>query len=148
MKSRKSIILMSILIVLTVIFAFWHLSTREEIPENALSISYKEETYLVDIDKLELKQVTGTRVNGKGEEKTVDALGIALKDILMAENIIDYSSVKVVAEDSYTAQLTADEVKELNKVYMISEDNELRLIVFGDTNSKRSVSDIAQVIVE
>lgn len=47
--------------------------------------------------------ITGTRVNGKGEEE---------------------------------------------KVYLLLQEEELRLVVFGDENSKRSVSNVKQIVVE
>lgn len=47
--------------------------------------------------------ITGTRVNGKGEEK---------------------------------------------KAYLLLQEEELRLVVFGDENSKRSVSNVKQIVVE
>lgn len=148
MKSRKAIILGVVLIILTAIAAVIHLSTREEVPENAVQISANDKTYTIDIKKLNYEQVEGIRVNGKGEEIPVEGAGIALKDILAQEKITEYSKVTVVAGDSYSAELTAEEIKEDEKVYLLNEEESLRLIVFGDENSKRSVSNVVQIIVE
>ncbi|MBQ8804223.1 MAG: hypothetical protein IJZ53_11355 [Tyzzerella sp.] len=148
MKSRKAIILGVVLIILTAIAAVIHLSTREEVPENAVQISANDKTYTIDIKKLNYEQVEGIRVNGKGEEIPVEGAGIALKDILAQEKITEYSKVTVVADDSYSAELTAEEIKEDEKVYLLNEEESLRLIVFGDENSKRSVSNVVQIIVE
>ena len=148
MKSNKIKILSVILVVFMIIFAVMHLNSREEVPENALQISAGDQTYLVDISKLEYEQVTGTRVNGKGEEISVEGQGILLKDILEQEKISDFYKVTVVADDSYQVDLTAEEINEDGKVYFLYEEEELRLIVFGDENSKRSVSNVVQIMVE
>lgn len=147
MKSRKVIIFVAILLICTVLAAFLHLTSREEIPENALKITANEKDIYVDIDKLSYTQVTGVRVNGKGEEIPVDEQGISLKDILTQENIADYEKVTVISDDSYTAEVTIDEVNEEGKVYLVTDEG-LRLLVFGDSNSKRSVSNVVQIVIE
>ena len=106
-------------------------------------------TVTVDISKLDYVQVTGTRMNGKGEEQIVDGPGIALKDLLSGQKIQNCTKVVVVSDDSYNAELTAEEVADGSKAFLIvEEENELRLVVFGDTNSKRSVSNVVQIVVE
>ena len=89
-------------------------------------------------------------MNGKGEEKTVEASGILLKNVLEGVGITEYDKVSVVAEDSYSADITAEEMGNAVEAYLIQEEGEsrLRLIVFGDKDSKRSVSNVAQIIVE
>ena len=89
-------------------------------------------------------------MNGKGEEKIVEASGILLKNVLEGVGITEYSKVSVVADDSYSAEITAEEMADDAKAYLIQEEGEarLRLIVFGDKDSKRSVSNVAQMIVE
>ena len=149
MKARKAIILVTVLIVLTAILAVIHLSRREEVPENTLQISVKGESITVDIEKLEYEQVIGVRVNGKGEEIPIDAPGISVNELLTQEKISDYSKVTVVADDSYSAELTAEEVREDGKAFLLNEEEgSLRLVVLGDENSKRSVSNVVQIIVE
>ena len=149
MKARKAIILVTVLIVLTAILAVIHLSSREEVPENTLQISVKGESITVDIEKLEYEQVIGVRVNGKGEEIPIDAPGISVNELLTQEKISDYSKVTVVADDSYSAELTAEEVREDGKAFLLNEEEgSLRLVVLGDENSKRSVSNVVQIIVE
>ena len=149
MKTNKVKILVIALVILTMIAALLHLNTREAVAEGTLLISAGGETITVDISKFDYEQVTGTRVNGKGEEHTVDAPGISLKNVLARENIQDYTKVTVMADDSYSAEITAEEVEDGSKAFLIvEEENELRLVVFGDTNSKRSVSNVAQIVVE
>ena len=96
MKKHRAIIIIVILVVITGIIAMMHLHTREEVPEGAIEVSFGEETYVVDIHELSYEQVTGTRVNGKGEEKTVEASGILLKNLLEGVGITEYGKVSVV----------------------------------------------------
>ena len=145
MKSRKLIIVISVLLVLTGLFAFLHLNNRDVIPENALHVVYNDETYLIDIDKLNYIEVSGSRFNGKGEEIKIDGLGVELKDIVNQLKVYHYSKVTLEADDSYNADVSADEVNENNKVYLLKDENSLRLVVFGDKNSKRSVSNIVEI---
>lgn len=71
-----------------------------------------------------------------------------LKDLLESEKIDSYSNVTVISDDSYHAELTAEEVAEEGRAYLMLQDEELRLIVFGDSNSKRSVSNVVQIVIE
>ena len=149
MKANKAIIFIMVLLMLTGGVAAFHLLTRDQVSEGTVQLIYGEKTYELEIGELEYEQVTGIRMNGKGEEIPVEAMGILLKDVLKLKNIVDYSKIKVVSDDSYSAQLTEEEVKENSKVYLLQEEEgELRLLVFGDTNSKRSVTNVVQIIVE
>lgn len=59
-------------------------------------------------------------------------MGIVLKDLLVENDIFEYSQVTIVSNDSYKAQVSAEEVSNEEKVYLILQEEELRLIVFGD----------------
>ena len=148
MKTRKALIFVIGLLLLTTLAAGAHLLTREQVTEGTVQLIYGEKTCELEIDKLEYEQVTGTRLNGKGEEIPVDASGILLKTVLDKNEIKEYSKVVVVSNDSYQAQVTVEEIEEEKKVYLLHEEGELRLLVFGDTNSKRSVSNVVQIMVE
>ena len=149
MKTSKVKIFVILLLSLTIIVAFIHWNTIEPIAEGTLLISIGDEAVTVDISKFDYEQVTGIRMNGKGEEIIVDALGISLKDILEQEDIQNYKKVVVFSKDSYNAEILAEEVEMDSKVFLIvEEEKELRLVVFGDTNSKRSVSNVVQIVVE
>lgn len=148
MKSRKAILLVGLLIIITAITAMIHLNTRQEIPENAIQISVNGEVFMLDIAKLEYEKVSGVRVNGKGEEILVEGMGIKLEEVLKEVDITKYTSISVVSDDSYSAGVSAEEIKEDNKVYLLYEEKEMRLVVFGDENSKRSVSNVVQIIVD
>lgn len=148
MKGSKIKILALVLVVFTAFFAVLHLNGREEIPANAIQIQSGDKTCTVDITKLNYEQVIGTRMNGKGEELPVEGTGILLGKILEQENISGYSKVTVMADDSYKVEVTAEEIHEDKKVYLLYEEESLRLIVFGDKDSKRSVSNVVQILVE
>lgn len=148
MKTRKALIIVIVLAVLTGIAAIMHLSTREKVAEGSVQIAYNDETYSLNQEELDYVQVSGVRVNGKGEEKPVEGQGILLKDILAEYEITEYENVTIISDDSYSAEVSFAEVSEDGKVYLMYEEEELRLIVFGDVNSKRSVSNVVQIVVE
>jgi hypothetical protein len=117
--------------------------------EGSLRVTNGTNTVMLNPSKFEQIQVSGVRVNGKGEEIPVNGLGIAIKDVIAQAQIAEYAFVKVVSDDAYTAELSAEEVKDETKAFLLfDEENELRLVVFGDTNSKRSVSDVVEIVVE
>ena len=149
MKKRKVWMIIGVLFVITAIAAIAHLSTREEVPEGAIEVVAGEEVNIVDITKLDYEQVSGTRVNGKGEEIEIDAPGIYLGSFLEEAGITEYKAVSVVADDAYSAELTFTEIADGIEVYLIQEEGEarLRLVVFDEKDSKRSVSNVAQIIV-
>ena len=148
MKKSKVVFLILILVVLTGVLSIIHLTTRNKVGDYEVQLTYKDKTYSVEYKKLNLEQVTGTRVNGKGEEKKVEAPGILLREVLEEKDIEEYSQVTVVSDDSYSAQIAVEEIKEEEKAYLLLEEEELRLVVFGDENSKRSVSNVKQIVVE
>lgn len=148
MKSKKVLIFIGVLILLTVLAAVIHLSTREQVPENSIRIITDQKEYVVDITELDYETVSGTRVNGKGEEIPVEGDGIALRKLLSKYEIIEFSDVIIFSDDSYSAQLTKEEIEEENRVYLLMDEDSLRLVVFGDKNSKRSVSNVVQIEVE
>ena len=102
----------------------------------------------VDIDDLTFETVTGIRVNGKGEEIPVEAPGISIKDILTEVNVTEFEEIIIESDDSYQARVSKDETEEGGKAYLLRDERKLRLIVFGDENSKRSVSNVVKMIVE
>ncbi len=149
MKTNKVKIFVIVLLNFTIIVAFLHLNTRENVAEGTLLISTEDTSVTVDISKFNYEQVTGIRMNGKGEEIEVNAPGISLNSILEQEKIRNYTKVIVYSDDSYSAEILAEELETENKVFFIVEEEKtLRLVVFGDTNSKRSVSNVVKIVVE
>ena len=148
MKKSKALIFVVLLAVFTGIAAYMHLSTREVVPEHNVAVSYEGDTVYVDLDAISYEQVSGVRVNGKGEEKVVEGPGIALKELLTANKMEDYTKAAIISDDSYQAEVTAEEIAEDGKVVLMYEEEELRLVVFGDKDSKRSVSNVVKIEVE
>ena len=96
MKQKKLIIgILTALVLLTAVLAIIHFNTRDQIPEGALMVNYQSKTTYIDLDKLTMVEVSGTIVNGKGEEKTVDAQGLALFSLLPDQ----FQTATVSAED-------------------------------------------------
>lgn len=99
-----------------------------------------------------VQDVSGTTVNGKGEEKTVQGRGMPLSDVLDQAGV-DLSAVRkvtVVAADEFSAVLTAQEVMGAGKACLLQEEGEERprLTVFGAPDSKRQVRDAVRIEVE
>lgn len=148
MKTHKALLLILVLVIITGIAAWFHLTSREVVAEGTLQITVSGNTKTIELAALDYAPVSGVRVNGKGETISVEGRGILVKDLLASTKIASYSKVTVVSDDSYTADLTAEEVAESGKAYLLLEQPYLRLVVFGDQNSKRSVSNVVQIIVE
>lgn len=143
-------VMVLILILVTAAAAAFHLTTRAAVPEGVLRVELAGgQTKELSLEKLKLVPVQGTVVNGKGEESAVDAQGILLSDMLREAGVTEYSVVTVTADDEYSAQVTAEEIAESGKVYLIrQEEGGMQMIVFGDENSKRKVSDVVRLSVQ
>ena len=116
---------------MTAVLAVLHLTTRTSEIEGAILVNGKA----VQLAELELSPVVGTIANGKGEKTQLDTQGIALTSICE-------SDTTVTSSDEYSALISADE---LNKAYLISEGDGLRLVVFGDENAKRDVKNVVRI---
>lgn len=136
------------LVLVTGVVAWLHLTTREEVAPGTVQLTVNAQAETVNLSDLTYEQVSGVRVNGKGESIPVEGLGIALKELLKEKQVTSYTKVVVVADDSYSAELTAEEVETDGKAYLLLEEDSLRLVVFGDENSKRSITNVVQIVVE
>lgn len=137
------------MVLITAIVAIFYLTTRPAAPEGTLRIENGSQVIELPLERLEFITVRGTVVNGKGEERTVDAQGVLLSQILREAGIPEFTEVTVTADDAYNAVVTAEEIAEPNRVYLIRQDEGgLRLVVFGDSNSKRSVSGVVSLSVK
>lgn len=149
MKNRRVWLLISALVVLTAILAAIHFATRDAVPEGTLKIETSTRTVDVTLPELELTEVKGTVVNGKGEEKAINAQGTLLSNLLEQLQISGFEAVTAEADDSYSASVTAEEIAAPDKVYLITqEDGGVQLMVFGDSNSKRHVSGVVCLKVQ
>ena len=140
-KVEPAKVIVIVMILLTAAAAVFHLVTRNAVPAGTLRIEHGDQVLELPLERLKLADVQGTVINGRGEERTVDAQGILLSQILREAGIMEFSEVTVTADDEYSARITAEEVAEADKVYLIrQEEGGMQLIVFGDSNSKRNVS--------
>ena len=136
------------LVLVTSVVAVVYLTTRPAAPEGTLRIENGGRVIELPLERLELVPVRGSVVNGRGEERAIAAQGVLLSEVLREAGISEFAQVAVTADDAYSAAVTAEEIHESDRVYLIQqEEGGLRLIVFGDSNSKRSVSNVASLSV-
>ena len=69
-------------------------------------------------------------------------------DLLSQTGITDYQKVLVVADDAYSAEVTAEEIAAPGQVYLMRQEDGIRLVVFGDSNSKRNVTNVVRLEVK
>jgi hypothetical protein len=147
MRNRKlTIIIIGFLLILTAILSVVHLTTREQGTESAVQVMYRGKNVAIALDELKpLAAVRGTIVDGKGQTSEIDATGILVSDVLALAGVSAENTVTVTADDEYSVTVTADETEE---AWLIIEEDSLRLIVFGDPNSKRNVRNVVRLTVE
>ena len=146
MNSKKRIgIIVSICVVIVCALAIVHNLTRVKVPVNNIAIISEGETLYADLDNLSLSPVSGEVTNKKKETKTITGDGILLRDILAENHVSDYSSVKVISDDEYSAEVSKEEVESTDNAYLLVEDSAARLYVFGDFDSKRNVLNVKRI---
>ena len=115
-----------------------------QIAESASGITVENEKFIAVFDSL------GRLCSyyDKGEEREIDAQGILLMDVLELAGVetVPENGVSVTAADEYSVEVTADELAEAGKVFLLEEDAP-RLIVFGDNGEKRNVKNVARITV-
>ena len=150
MKKSTKIIMAAIaaLIARTAVFAIIHAAARTEVPDGALLVSCGGEKKYVDLASLDTVSVRGSVVNGKGEKSDVNTQGVPLADVIENAGFDPNGAVtvKVTADDEFSAELSGDELNEDGKAYLVSEDDgSMRLVVFGDSNAGRNVRNVVSV---
>lgn len=149
MKKIKPIyIVIAALVLLTAVAAAVHFATRANVRPGMLRVEYGGKAVELAVGELELAPVRGAVRNGKGEERTVDGQGVLLGRVLEQAGVGAYAAVTVTSDDEYSAAVTAEEAADPGRAYLLlEEDGSLRLVVFGDENSKRNVSNVKLVSV-
>ena len=142
---KRIVITICALLALTAVIASVYLLTREKVPENSLLVKTQNGSVSLSINDLELSDVSGETVNKKGETKKIEAKGYSLSDIPELAGISEYSEVCVFSDDEYNASVSSDELSDHGKAWLITEDEGLRLIVFGDSDSKRNVKNVVRI---
>ncbi len=148
---KSNLLIVIILLLCTAAIAGFHLTGRPTVSEGNLIITYEGKDTIVDPFKAENVAVQGTTVNAKVDTKEISETGVTLMSVLNLPGVDadDYSTAKVVASDEYSAELSADEVNTEGTAYLIrtlDDDKEaIRLIVFGDSDSKRQVKNVMRI---
>jgi len=162
MKLNKiSIIVVSVVFLVTAILIVLHLIYDEVNIGNAVTLEYGEKQVIVPLKKLNEQEFTGTLTNAKGEKTESTFNGVELRVLLETEEF-DLSKVKyakVIAQDQYSAEVLADEIREPGKVFIATKRNGetlpglqsgtegAQLIIFGDSDSKRCVRYLEAVVL-
>ena len=117
-KKDKKIIIFVILglLIITAIATVIYLSQRAKTPEHSLVIVSGGKEKIVDIDKIDTFNFSGTVVNGKGDTKEVEGKGAMIADII---NTSDYSIVTVTSDDV----INVGEIDVYNPVQNITEES-------------------------
>lgn len=148
-KHRFSTVLIGALLLVVAVAAAAHLTSRIQRSEGSLQITYNGSAVELPLGDFSLSPVQGTVKNAKGDSRRIDAQGIPVSDILAAAGIDGYQVVTVVADDEYRAEISAEEVSQADRVYLLCGEAPLpQVIVFGDENSKRNVSAVVRLEVE
>lgn len=149
MTKKKTLVLLALLVLVTGALAVIHQLNRPEVKEGILLVEYHGNTISLSLDKVASVPVEGTLVNGKGEEKPISGEGFLLSEVLKEEEIIDFRQAVVTAADEYSAVVTAEEIMDVDRAYLMKqEEGGIRLVVFGDRNSKRDVTNVVRLSVE
>ena len=143
MKTKKGLWgILAVLVVLCVIFGIMHLRGKEATAPGTIRIEEGGATRELDLTKEERILVSGTVVNGKGEEREIEAEGLSLSSIPQGP----CEKLQIIAKDEYKAEVMQEEFE--NAFLILTEEESVRLIVFGDENSKRDVKDVEKIVVE
>lgn len=131
-----------VLVIALIISASVYLTHRPEVSSASLLVITDGKEKTVRLSDLSLSEVSGTTVNGKGEEKTISGQGVNLADIVGSEG---FDEVTVTSDDAYSATVRADEI---GNAFLLVEEESFRLVVFGDDNSKRNVKNVVSIEVK
>ena len=143
MSKEKKIILTVIaaLLFVTAIASWLYLSNLEVVPEYSVAVYNNGNKKVIDLDGLKTEPLKGEVVDGKGESKEVDGVGVPLETLLGTD---DYTEVTITSDDGYSV-IVRD--FEMSQAWIQVKDGKARLYVFGDDNSKRNVKNVVRIDV-
>ena len=151
---KTHLIITAVLVIATALIASFYLKGRHQAPEGSLAVIREDKETTIDPFAAPVADVIGTTVNGKGQEKDISEKGVKLSDVLSLAGLGkgDYSAVRVVSSDEYAAEISAEEVDSGEVAFLIRDQADdgstaIRLIVFGDSNSKRQVKNVVRIEV-
>lgn len=147
-KNKLAIIIVALCLIIVGILTICHLTARPQIPEHSILVINGDKSDYIDIDNLQLTEVSGQIINGKGDVKDISGYGILFGDAINTVKPADFDNATVVADDEYYAEFAKSEIYDAESVYLLIEDNSVNMCVFGDKNSKRNVSNVVKIILE
>ena len=150
---RERIVLLIILILAAAValLAVLRLTGEGNVEQGQVEIIRKDQKRVVGESDIARAPVKGELINGKGERVRIDAKGSLLADVLTSAGIdpAEVSVLNITSQDAYSAEVSGEELREAGKVYLISDgDGAFTLVVFGDSNSKRKVKNVARIEVD
>ena len=150
---QKRIILLIILILAAAValLTILHLTGVRIVEQGQVEIVRNDQKRFLGESDIARVPVKGELINGKGESVNIDAKGSLLADVLTSAGIdpAEVAALKITSHDEYSVEISSEELREAGKVYLISDgEGSFTLIVFGDSNSKRKVKDVARVEVD
>ena len=145
---KKRIAVIFVLLVLTAILSVFYLRSRDNVKPGSIIVQSKDKSVTIQLSDMDLKHVSGTITNKKGETKEIDSEGILLADIPSLLPADDYSKITVTSDDEYKAELDRDELGGSVEAWLVQNDGSIRLVVFGDKDSKRDVKNVVRVEIE
>ena len=126
-----------------------HLNTREQSVDGEIKVNVFGKEMNLRLKDLSYETLSGIRVNGKGEEIPIEGKGIKMTHLLKTLEVKTFDTIQLMADNSYKAEISSEDLlDEGNVCLFLQEEGGLRLVVFGDKNSKRSVSDVVQIIIQ
>ena len=150
-QKRIVLLIIFILAAAVALLVILHLTGDGIVEQGQVEIIRQDQKWFIGEKEIARIPVKGELVNGKGESVLIDAKGIALADALSSAGIdpAEVAVLKITSQDEYSAEITGEELLENGKVYLISEDDgTFTLVVFGDSNSKRKVKEVARIEVD
>jgi len=134
---------------LVLLLAVVHLTVRQDVPQGTLLLVTKEGQTSISLASLPLAAVKGTLTNARGETREISGEGIPLSAVLESTDVNSFSQVTITAEDEFSATVTREEINMPEKVYLVSQgEDSFQLVVFGDADSRRNVTDVIRLEVE
>ena len=148
MKNKKFTIgfIISCLLIVTVLTVI-HLSSRPEIPPHHVMLERGDKIEYIDVDSFQMLNVEGETVNQKGEIKKISGKGILLRNALAGIRSENFDNALVISDDEYHASVTWYEIYDTDSVYLLREDDGIRLFISEDNDSKRNVSNVVKIVL-
>ena len=146
--NKKIILIAGILAVITAIVTCIYLAGRDRVKAGDILIKTGSGDITVSLGDLSPSEFSGETVNKKGETKKIEAEGYPVADVVSLAGLSDYSEISVFSDDEYHATLTREEMSDPEKAWLYKDEDGLRLVVFGDNDSKRNVKNVVRIEVK